>query len=101
MWRNVVSAAAWAGVARFDGEVAFGIQAFGTVVEIGRADTHELVVDDQQLGMDDDFLIRAIALGLPDNRRAGAVTIARFKRRINRSRLLPIMIFSRKPCELG
>jgi len=39
---------------RLQRHVAFGVEAQGAVVEIGRADPHQLIVHDRHLGMDDD-----------------------------------------------
>src|SRR5436190_5771503 len=38
-----------------DGKIAFGVQSHGTIVQIGGADTQDLIIDDDDLGMDEDF----------------------------------------------
>src|SRR5687767_15930666 len=41
---------------RFDGQIAFGIESHGTVAEIRRSDTNDLIVDDADLAVHADAL---------------------------------------------
>ena len=44
----------------FDCQVAFGVQPFGAIVEVGRANPDEAIVDDHHLGMNEDLFLAAV-----------------------------------------